>query len=524
MSRAWLREDVTLIPLVDRWYAWPHLIAPVTAALNVARRHLPIMDSYAMSPALHARAVEDERNLGGPFVDFDSDRSGEIRALAAATRRRCKGWLALAAAVERLRTMLRETRKGSAVEPLYSLLPDELKGYVELIRDNDGHAGIRFIEELLYRSPHYMQGLQAIALRKESILPRPFSLSTPLLDERDVRIVEMPFVDARIDQLAMARIHPVDAPALLHALGLPASDLDVLFTEHPPQHAAATQTTSVRVLGHATILIEHAGAAILVDPVVGYASARRDGGWTYANLPSTLDAIVITHAHQDHLFLETLLQLRCRTSRVIVPQASRGELADPSPAIMLRRLGFPDVVEAPMLEPLTVGSFTLTALPFLGEHGDLPVSAKATYALTVDGTTLLFMADFRNAEPRIAELVASMLPKIDTLFIGMECEGAPVSWLYGPLLSGTLTREIDTTRRLRGSDCAQALGLVDAFSPRRAFVYAMGQERWLRHITSKVYTTESLPIVESLRFVEACRHRGMEAEVLFGPRSLTLRS
>ncbi|MBS0500891.1 MAG: MBL fold metallo-hydrolase [Proteobacteria bacterium] len=519
MKQAWLREDVMLFPLVDQWYAWAHLIAPVTAALNIAKRHLPILDSYASAPALHARAVRDERNLGGPFVDYPNDRSADIRTLAAATRNRCRSLLALGAAIEQLRDMLRATPPGSSLEPLYSQVPDELKGCVELVREVDGRPGFRLIEELLYRGPHYLPGLQAIAIRREQPSPRPFSLSTPFLDEPDMRRVEIPFTDTRLDQLVQARLHPVDAGALLASLGLPEGDAASLFTDRPPQRKLA-DSDGLRVLGHATVLIEHAGTAVIIDPVVGYESARDGGGWTYADLPDVLDAVVITHAHQDHLFLESLLQLRGRISRVVVPPSARGEIADPSPAILLRRLGFPDVIEAPLLEPMAIGSITLTALPFLGEHGDLPIGAKAAYAMTAAGRTFLFMADFRNLEHRLVAQLAQLLPPVDTLFIGMECEGAPVSWLYGPLLATPLSREADASRRLSGSDCAQAMGLVEAFLPKRAFVYAMGQERWLRHITSKIYTDTSLPITESLRFVQACRQKGLEADVLHGPCSL----
>lgn len=518
MMQAWLREDVALIPLVDRWYAWPHLIAPATAALNIAKRHLTIMDSYVNAPALHMRAVQDDRNLGGPFVDYATDRSAEIRDLATATKIRCSDLLAFGRAIERLRERLRASPPGTSVESLYAQVPDELRGFVELVREVDGRPSLRFIEELLYRSRYYLPDLQAIAIRKESS-PRPFSLSTPLLNEPGTRIVEMPFTDPRLDCLAQARLHPVDARSLLGSLGLPASDLESLFTDQPTQRKLA-KGDGVRVLGHASVLIEYAGTTVIVDPVVGYASARDVGGWTYADLPEKLDAVVITHVHQDHLFLESLLQLRGRIHRIVVPPASRGEITDPSPSIMLRGLGFSNVVEAPLLEPLTIGSITLTALPFFGEHGDLPVGAKATYAATAADRTFLFMADFRNLEQRLVTKLAELLPPVDTLFIGMECEGAPVSWLYGPLLDGPLSREADTSRRLSGSNCAEALGLVEAFSPKRAFVYAMGQERWLRHITSKIYTEESLPIREAMHFVQACRQRGVEADVLLGPRHL----
>lgn len=521
MIQYWLKEDITLVPLIGRWYAWPHLIAPLTGALNIAKRHLPIMDSYANAPALHARAVQDINNIGGPFVDYETDCSSPIRALASKTRSECRGLLEVAIEVEKLREMLRTAPDDATMESLYSTVPDGLKGYVELIRETEGKPGFRLIEELLYRSPYYVKNLQSISIQTERANPRPFSLSTPTLDDSNNRILDIAFDDPRLDRLAMARIHPVDAPALLQELGLPSDDLASLFTTQAPPRPDAVVGSKVRVLGHATVLIEHAGTSILVDPVIGYASARQDGGWTFSDLPDQIDAIVITHSHQDHFFLETLLQLRSRTQCVIVPQAARGELTDPSPAIMLRQLGFTDVREAPYLEPLKIGSATVTALPFLGEHGDLPIGAKATYAVNVEGENILLMADFRNIEPRVVAHLAKILPAVDTLFIGMECEGAPVSWLYGPLLSKPLPRNVDNARHLSSSDCAQAISLIDLFNPKRAFVYAMGQERWLRHITSKIYTDTSLPIVEASRFVRICTERGMEAKLLLGPYTLS---
>jgi hypothetical protein len=102
----------------------------------------------------------------------------------------------------------------------------------------------------------------------------------------------------------------------------------------------------------------------------------------------------------------------------------------------------------------------------------------------------------------------------------MECDGAPMSWLYGALLSQPLKRGMDQSRRLSGSDRAQALPIVEALGPRRVFVYAMGQEPWCRFITSIEYTPQSPPIVESDALVAACRERGIEAARLYGCREL----
>src|SRR5690348_3645338 len=83
----YLRPDYMMEPLVDRWYAWPHLISPATLAMNVVGRHFRIMQSYLDTPGVHAAAAKDPRFLGGPFIDYDRDRTAEIAELIEETRR-----------------------------------------------------------------------------------------------------------------------------------------------------------------------------------------------------------------------------------------------------------------------------------------------------------------------------------------------------------------------------------------------------------------------------------------------------
>lgn len=111
---------------------------------------------------------------------------------------------------------------------------------------------------------------------------------------------------------------------------------------------------------------------------------------------------------------------------------------------------------------------------------------------------------------------------VDILFIGMECDGAPLSWLYGPLLTKPLPRKVDQSRRSNGSDYPKALDIVNRLNPRQVYVYAMGQEPWLIYLTSIQYTPESRPIVESDKLVEECRRRGLISERLFGRKEIIL--
>jgi hypothetical protein len=104
----------------------------------------------------------------------------------------------------------------------------------------------------------------------------------------------------------------------------------------------------------------------------------------------------------------------------------------------------------------------------------------------------------------------------DTLFLGMECDGAPLTWLYGPLLLQRPDRGMDESRRLNGSNYEQAMNIVQRFQFHEVYVYAMGQEPWLSYVMSLKYTPQSRPIIESDRLVEECRRRGIISERLFG--------
>src|SRR5712691_3031114 len=134
----------------------------------------------------------------------------------------------------------------------------------------------------------------------------------------------------------------------------------------------------------------------------------------------------------------------------------------------------------------------------------------------------MFVADSCNVDPVIYEKVHAATGDIDVLFVGMECQGAPLSWLYGPLLTQRVERRIDESRRLNGSDCDQAWRLAEEFRARAVYVYAMGQEPWITHIFSIRYTEDSRPIVESNKLLKQCASMSVCAERLFGEKEILL--
>ena len=174
------------------------------------------------------------------------------------------------------------------------------------------------------------------------------------------------------------------------------------------------------------------------------------------------------------------------------------------------------------MQTIDIEHGSITGLPFLGEHSDLTVQTKLSYLVGVGKHRLMFVADSCNMEPRLYEYAHRDVGDVDVLFLGMECDGAPLNWLYGPLLTQNLSRAMTESRRLSGSNFEQAIDLVDRFSCRSVYVYAMGQEPWLNHLMSINYTPESRPIVESNKLIEACRARGIRAERLFGEKEVLL--
>jgi hypothetical protein len=128
---------------------------------------------------------------------------------------------------------------------------------------------------------------------------------------------------------------------------------------------------------------------------------------------------------------------------------------------------------------------------------------------------MLMAADSNNLEPRLYEHIHKALGEIDMLFLGMECEGAPMSWSDGPILTNPLARKNDQSRRLDRSNCEKGMAIVTLLKAKDVFVYRMGREPWVSFLTSIHYTDESRPIVESNKLVAECTSRGISAEWLY---------
>jgi L-ascorbate metabolism protein UlaG (beta-lactamase superfamily) len=526
MEKVYLKQNVLTEPLFNNWYAWSYLMSPPTASMYMANSHAKIMQSFVDAPQLHVSALANPAMRGGPFVNYGPDRVGDIKALLEETGARHTHMFDMARAVQELENTLAAEAKGFSLEPLYEKVPPALKGFVELVYDRNNNPSARFIEGLLYRSKYYDSSSQSLMLSTLMQDDRPFAFSTPILEGDDKVHLRVPFNSPALDELFKMKETPREPGQVKEALGLCGQNgalFDSFFTREAPQPGGAYGGDGIRIryFGHACVLVEARGISILCDPVISY---KLDGGvprYTYADLPNSIDFALITHNHQDHCMFETLLQLRHKIKHLIVPK-SDGGLTDPSLKLALQSIGFSNVLAVDEMEAISLGGGEITALPFLGEHADLSIRTKTAYLVNIAGRSILFAADSNNIEPELYRHIHDITGDVDLIFIGMECEGAPLTWLYGPLLTRPIVRKMDQSRRFDGSDHGKALKIVEALNPRQVYVYAMGQEPWLTYLTSIKYTEQSRPIVESNKLVDECKSRGIVSERLFGKKEIFL--
>jgi L-ascorbate metabolism protein UlaG (beta-lactamase superfamily) len=384
----------------------------------------------------------------------------------------------------------------------------------------------RVFEELLYHSEYYDKSFQSVALWITENDSRPFSLSTPKLNDPDVLHLPISFDDPIIDELAkMKRVPGVpEEIALKLNLSDQQKELFMTFFTHEvpvPYEKYNGDKVRMRYFGHACIFIETKERNILIDPLISYYGYPTEvHHFSDYDLPDEIDYVLITHNHQDHILLETLLPLRHRIKNIVVPRSGGGALQDPKLKLMFTKIGFKNVIEIDEMETIDREDCTITGLPFTGEHSDLDIKAKTCYHVKIEDFSLLFSADSRVMEPKLYENIHRIVGDVDVIFLGMECDGAPLTWLYGPLMLDEVSRENDQSRTLSGCDHNRGMHLVNMFHPKEVYVYAMGQEPWCEFISSLKYTDESIPIVESNKLVEECVSAGLIAERLFGEKEI----
>ncbi|MGW8767430.1 MBL fold metallo-hydrolase [Streptomyces sp. NPDC055815] len=514
-----LRSKVIVEPLLDRFFAWPYTLAPVQSAMNLAFLQVPLLESYLQSPQVHVAASNNPELRGGYFINIPEARADEVSDLLAGIKRDRAAILRFAEAIAAGQELLRANATGFDLTPLYPKLPTELGGLIELAYDTDNQAQMRFMEPLVYASEVYQESRQSVQLSFETGIERPFILSTPRLPSPDVLELNLPFRHPGLEELFKARVQPTSLGHLREALELDdaqAEQLRGMLSDRPSlaEDRHIEGGGRIRYFGHACLVLQTPQAAIVTDPFISADSTAGDR-YTLDDLPDYIDLVLITHGHQDHIVLETLLQLRGRIGKIVVPRCSRGNLADPSMALMLRHQGFP-VIEVDDFDEVEFPGGRVTATPFLGEHCDLDIRAKSTYWVELAGKKVFIGADSSGIEPALYRHVKQHLGTADIAFLGMECDGAPLTWLYQALLTIPITKKMSNSRKLSGSNAEQAAAIMTELGAGEAYVYAMGEEPWLGHVMATTYTEDTYQLKQIEEFLDWCKNRGITAGHLYG--------
>jgi L-ascorbate metabolism protein UlaG (beta-lactamase superfamily) len=169
----------------------------------------------------------------------------------------------------------------------------------------------------------------------------------------------------------------------------------------------------VTYVGHATVQIALDGVRLLTDPVLRrrMGHLRRRGRVDAAALRG-IDAILISHAHYDHLDIPSLERLG-RVTPIVVPRGV---------AALVRRQSFAHVSELDVGERLTVGGLSVSAT--LAEHGGSRGMFASGPALgyLIQGSRRIYFAGDTDLFPGMAE-------------IGRDLDVALVPiWGWGPSL------------------------------------------------------------------------------------------
>ncbi len=525
----YLKEEVYFEPLFNHWYAWPYLIPPMTAARYMINTHKRIMTSFINNYELHIGALKESVVTGGEFLNCTKEQVQDIETLISDIENDCSDHVKLSQAINKLEDILSEHTSGQSIEYLYDRVPDELSGYVELTMDLQHRPSYRILEALLYKSKYYKPSLQSLSFGMMSkVGERPFVLSTPRLPDENHIQLDIDYNAEFVDKIFQSRDIPISSTEVDKLFessvikgGLNYSDL---FTEEKSKHPYSAIDEGVRLqyTGHAGFLIETAQVSILIDPVIASRGKEYDGdAFSFSELPPRIDYICLTHNHQDHVNLETLLQLRYKVNKVLVPKNNGGSLADPSIRLMLKQLRF-EVIEFDDLDEISIPEGKITSIPFLGEHGDLNIRSKTAWLIELQGKKCFFGADSANPDLNMYRHMQDVLSDLDVYAIGMECVGAPYVWLYGALHTKMVPKSIKDSRRLNGSDCKQAISVVELLKPKSVYIYALGLEPWFKYFMGLEYDETSKQLIESNKMIDLCKEIGISAETMFGRKTMIL--
>lgn len=192
-----------------------------------------------------------------------------------------------------------------------------------------------------------------------------------------------------------------------------------------PQQAALAQSgeTGITFIGHSSFLLQIAGQSLLVDPVFAtrliLMRRQRRPGLRIQELPA-IDAVLLTHAHMDHLNRPSL--------RAITRTMRRRGLPAPLAIVprgvtdLVKSLGFRQVIELDWWQSYSLAqTLTITATP--AQHWGARMFSDTHrgfggYTFAADGAPTLYHSGDTAYFNGFHEIAARLKPEIALLPIG----------------------------------------------------------------------------------------------------------
>ena len=171
---------------------------------------------------------------------------------------------------------------------------------------------------------------------------------------------------------------------------------------------------TVRWIGHSTVLVSLDGVRLLTDPLLRLVVAHlRRRVPLHSGALRGVDAVLLSHAHHDHLDVPSLQKLG-RSAPLVVPRGLGS---------FLRRQGFRNVHELAVGEGLEVGAVRVEAT-FAAHDGSrppYPARAPAVGYAVLGSRRLYFAGD------------TDLFPGMDGLVSDLDLALVPI-WGWGPSL------------------------------------------------------------------------------------------
>ena len=179
----------------------------------------------------------------------------------------------------------------------------------------------------------------------------------------------------------------------------------------------------VSMVGHATLLIQTAGRNLLVDPVwsdrvspVSWAGPRRVNapGIAFDDLPS-IDVVLLTHNHYDHMDLATLRRLWTRDRpRLVAPLGNDAVVASAHSEIVVSTYDWGDLSD---LGGGVAARFTPAHHWSARSLGDRRMALWCGFVITSPSGTIYLSGDTGYGDGAIFREVGRLSPEIDVAIL-----------------------------------------------------------------------------------------------------------